>query len=188
MPLSCASPEPLADAPPVDELLLPDMPVLGLDVLLLVPALGAVLPEVEPLLMLLPLAPEAESLFGVLMLPLLLDEAPPETDPLAPDESPGELDVPDVVPVLPGDAAGVPDPCASRLHASKSPCVGSAASAALLIMHMPATVSIAVARVNFFISVPSMERRCFRPCSRPGRVQAKCHRMRISRRTRGRRD
>ena len=94
------------------------------------------------------------------MLPLLLDEAPPETDPLAPDESPGELDVPDVVPVLPGDAAGVPDPCASRLHASKSACVASAAKAALLIMHMPATVSIAVARVNFFISIPSMERRC----------------------------
>jgi hypothetical protein len=86
------------------------------------------------------------------MLPLLLDEAPPETEPLAPDDSPGELDVPDVVPVLPGDAAGVPDPCASRLHASKSACVGSAANAALLIMHMPATVSIAVARVNFFIS------------------------------------
>ena len=64
MPLSCASPEAL-DAPPVDELLLPDTPALG--VLLLVPVLGDVLLEVEPLLAEPVLGAEAESLFGVLV-------------------------------------------------------------------------------------------------------------------------
>ena len=65
MPLSCASPEALDEAPPVDELLLPDTPALG--VLLLVPVLGDVLLEVEPLLAEPVLGAEAESLFGVLV-------------------------------------------------------------------------------------------------------------------------
>jgi hypothetical protein len=73
MPLSCASPEVLDDAPLVDEPVLPDAPAFGL-VLLLVPVLGDVLPEVEPLvepgvlgaeLTLLPLVPEPD--FGVLV-------------------------------------------------------------------------------------------------------------------------
>ena len=125
MPLSCASPDTLADAPP--------LPLV----------LGDVLPDVEPLLM-------EPDVLGLWLL-LGVDDAPPETDPLPPDDNPGELDVPDVVPLLPGDAAGVPDPCASRLHASKSAGVGSAANAALVMMSIPATVSIAVARVNLFI-------------------------------------
>jgi hypothetical protein len=110
---------------------------------LLSSALDVLLPLVDGLLLMLPLDVPLPLVDGLLlMLPLdvpLPVELPPETldppDVLDPDDgmlllAPGVVLLPDVLP-LPeprlGDAAGAcDDDPASRLHASKSACVGCA--------------------------------------------------------------
>lgn len=102
---------------------------------------------------------------------VLVDEVPDEIEPDAPPDTLGVVDMvpvvepPDALPLaprdeplppprtppltLPGDAAGVCAlVCASRLHASKSACVGAAANAADETIATATTVKTVVAFIE----------------------------------------
>lgn len=99
--------------------------------------------------------PDVLGVVGVLPDTLgLVVDMPPDVEP---DTEPPVV----LLPVL-GDAAGVwPASCASRLHASKSDCVGSAAAnAPLHTANTPTAVNIAVARVIVAIGEPPSVRTC----------------------------
>jgi trigger factor len=112
-----------------------------------VPVLPLVVPPLTP--------PDADP--GIELEPPRLADVPPEASGVVLDV-PGALIEPEVPPELePGDAAGeLAIVCASRLHALKSLCVGSAASAMLQKPNTLAAVSTAVARVFPFVVIVAL--------------------------------
>jgi hypothetical protein len=137
-------------------LMLPDVElplplVLGELLMLPVPVPLLVVPDVEPVPpeMLSPVVPP-DALPLLIVPPLLDDELGIEL--LPPDALPDDI-VPDPVVLEPGDAAGeLAIVCASRLHASKSLCVGFAANAVLQTARTLAAVMTAVACLMLLIS------------------------------------
>jgi len=129
------------DVPPGSGVELLDVPPLGVVALLEVPPPGViVLVEVPPApLALVDTEPDVSTLPEV---------APPAAEPEAPARMPPlalpPVPTPELV-VPPGEALGLPIDCASRLHASKSVWVGSAAKAAPHTATMAVTVRSAVA-------------------------------------------